>query len=80
MKKIELVLYFSENTIKWASEKAKKQGLDITTYLISKIENEVFKDTLEGSFEPIPKFKKGNKNETIKNKRNRKNGKKRYFN
>lgn len=80
MKKIEQVLYFSENTIKWASEKAKKQGIDITTYLISKIENEVFKDILAGSFEPIPKFKKGINNETIKNKRNRKNGKKKYFN
>ncbi len=68
MKKIEQVLYFSENTMKWANEKAKKQGIDTTTYLTSKIENEVFKDTLEGSFEPVPKFKKGGKHEKRKNK------------
>lgn len=68
MKKIEQILYFSENTMKWATEKAKKQGIDITTYLTSKIENEVFKDTLEGSFEPVPKFKKGDKHEKRKHK------------
>lgn len=68
MKKIYLELGFSENTIKWANEKSKKQGIDITTYLVSKIENEVFKDYVEGQFEPIPKYKKGDKNDKRKNK------------
>jgi hypothetical protein len=57
MKKIEQVLYFSENTMKYATEKAKKQGIDVTTYLTSKIENEVFREYIEGKFEPIPKYK-----------------------
>lgn len=61
MKKVEMTLFFNENTIKWAKEKSKKQGIDISTFLISKIENEVFKEYVEGMFEPIPKFKKGDK-------------------
>lgn len=68
MEKIFLELGFNKNTIKWANEKSKKQGIDITTYLVSKIENEVFKDYVEGKFEPIPKYKKGDKNDKRKNK------------
>lgn len=68
MKKIYLELGFSENTIKWASEKAKKQGIDISTYLISKVENEVFKDYVEGQFTPVPKYKGEKKNDKRKNK------------
>ena len=58
MKKVELTLYFNENTIKWAKEKSNKQGIDISTYLISKIENEVFKEYVEGNFMPISKYNK----------------------
>lgn len=68
MKKVEMTLYFNPNTIKYAKEKSKKQGIDITTFLISKIENECFKEYVEGLFEPIPKFKKGQKNEKRSNK------------
>lgn len=68
MKKIEIRLFFSENTIKWAKEKASKQGIDISTYLKAKIENEVFKEYVEGKFEPI---RKGYKNEKKKDKNKR---------
>lgn len=67
MKKVEMTLFFNENTIKWAKEKSKKQNLDVTTFLISKIENEVYRDYIEGKFEPI-NYKKENKNEKRKNK------------
>ena len=60
MQRIEEKLFFNENTIKYAKEKANKQGIDYKTYLVSKIENEVFKEYVEGSFEPIKKYQ-GNK-------------------
>ena len=56
MKRIKETLYFSENTIKFAKEKANKQGIDYKVYLVSKIENEVFKEYVEGLFEPVKKF------------------------
>lgn len=68
MKKIYLELGFSENTIKWANEKSKKQGIDISTYLISKIETEVFREYIEGKFIPVPKYKGKKKNDKRKNK------------
>lgn len=57
MEKVEVKLNLSQNTIKWAEEKAKKQGISKETYLISKIENEVFREYIEGKFEPVPKYK-----------------------
>ena len=57
MKKIKVVLYLSENTIKFADEKANKQNITRETYLTSKIENEVFREYIEGKFEPVSKYK-----------------------
>lgn len=56
MKKLKEILYFSENTIKYAKEKSLKQGIDYKTFLVSKIENEIFKEYVEGKFEPIKKY------------------------
>ena len=59
--KTDIILPLDNNDIKWAKENASKQGVDITTFLVSVIQTQRFIDYVEGKFEPIKKGK--NKNE-----------------
>ena len=58
--KTDITLPLKPNTMKWATENAKKQGVDITTFLVSVIDTQCFADFVEGKFEPIKKGKHKN--------------------
>lgn len=73
MKRLKVELLFNENTIKWAKEKAQKQNVDYKIYLESTIENIVFREYVDGLFEPVKyqnkkyKHRKSDKNDKRKN-------------
>ena len=58
--KTDITLPLKPNTMKWATENAKRQGVDITTFLVSVIDTQCFADFVEGKFEPIKKGKHKN--------------------
>lgn len=58
--KTDITLPLKPNTMKWAEDMSKRQGISIELFLVSVIDTQCFADFVEGKFEPIKKGKHKN--------------------